>query len=160
MSKAVYDHSYYLNLTILMNCLIIPQIYIDNHYKKLRFSIKNFFNKCDLRIWSHLLNKSLMENFIFLCSDGFDIICARENYSNRICKNWNVHPKIYLNGSLITQWRQIQTKCSRALIWTLKYLLSVLKLKIYIHKKLVRVTIDRKLNFHDHVSNLCKKVQK
>ena len=65
VSKAVYDHSYYLHLTILMNCLIIPQIYIDNHYKKLRFSIKNFFNKCDLRIWSHLLNKSLTENFIF-----------------------------------------------------------------------------------------------
>ena len=34
------------------------------------FSIKNFFSKCDqirrnLRIWSHLLKKSLMENFIF-----------------------------------------------------------------------------------------------
>ena len=34
------------------------------------FSIKDFFSKCDqirsfLRIWSHLLKKSLMENFIF-----------------------------------------------------------------------------------------------
>ena len=34
------------------------------------FSIKEFFSKCDqihsfLRIWSHLLKKSLMENFIF-----------------------------------------------------------------------------------------------
>ena len=34
------------------------------------FSIKNFFSKCDqirrkLRIWSHILKKSLMENFIF-----------------------------------------------------------------------------------------------
>ena len=34
------------------------------------FSVKYFFNKCDqirsfLRIWSHLLEKSLMENFIF-----------------------------------------------------------------------------------------------
>ena len=33
-------------------------------------SIKDFFNKCDqirrkLRIWSHLLKKSLMKNFIF-----------------------------------------------------------------------------------------------
>ena len=32
--------------------------------------MKDFFNKCDqicsfLRIWSHLLKKSLMENFIF-----------------------------------------------------------------------------------------------
>ena len=60
VSKAVYDHSYYLHLTILMNCIITPQIHIDNHYKKLKSSIKNFFNKCDLRIWSQLLNKSLI----------------------------------------------------------------------------------------------------
>ena len=37
---------------------------------KMKFSIKDFFSKCEqinifLRIWSHLLNKSLMENFIF-----------------------------------------------------------------------------------------------
>ena len=39
----------------------------------MEFSIKNFFSKCDqicslLQIWSHLMKKSLMENFIFLCS--------------------------------------------------------------------------------------------
>ena len=36
----------------------------------MKFSIKDFFSKWDqirskLRIWSHLLQKSLMENFIF-----------------------------------------------------------------------------------------------
>ena len=36
----------------------------------MKFSIKDFFSKCDqirskMRIWSHLLKKSLMENFIF-----------------------------------------------------------------------------------------------
>ena len=36
----------------------------------LKFSIKDFFSKCDqirskLRIWSHLLKKFLMENFVF-----------------------------------------------------------------------------------------------
>ena len=36
----------------------------------MKFSIKDFFSKCDqigffLRIWSHLLKKSLIENFIF-----------------------------------------------------------------------------------------------
>ena len=36
----------------------------------MKFSIKDFFSKCDqsrslLRIWSHLLKKSLMENFNF-----------------------------------------------------------------------------------------------
>ena len=36
----------------------------------MKFSIKDFFSKCDqihsfLRIWSHLLKTSLIENFIF-----------------------------------------------------------------------------------------------
>ena len=36
----------------------------------MKFSIKDFFSKCDqirrkLQIWSHLLKKFLMENFIF-----------------------------------------------------------------------------------------------
>ena len=40
------------------------------HCTKMKFFIKDFFSKSDrirgkLRIWSHLLKKSLMENFIF-----------------------------------------------------------------------------------------------
>ena len=39
-------------------------------HKKIKLSIKDFFSKCDqirrkLRIWSHLLKKFLMENFVF-----------------------------------------------------------------------------------------------
>ena len=39
-------------------------------HKKMNFSIKDFFSKCDqicsfMWIWSHLMMKSLMENFIF-----------------------------------------------------------------------------------------------
>ena len=40
--------------------------------QKMNFSIKDSFSKCDqirLRIWSHLLKESLMENFIF-CAVG------------------------------------------------------------------------------------------
>ena len=38
--------------------------------QKMKFFIKDFFSKCDqirrkLRIWLHLLKKSLMANFIF-----------------------------------------------------------------------------------------------
>ena len=41
-----------------------------NTVQKMKFSIKDFFSKCGqirkkLRIWSHLLTKSLIENFIF-----------------------------------------------------------------------------------------------
>ena len=40
------------------------------HCTKMKFAIKDFFSKFDqirrnLRIWSHLLKKSLMENYIF-----------------------------------------------------------------------------------------------
>ena len=45
-----------------------------NTAQKMTFSINDFFSKCDqirsiLRIWSHLLKRSLMENFILLCSE-------------------------------------------------------------------------------------------
>ena len=45
----------------------------------MKFSIKEFFSKFDqirslLWIWSHLLKKSLIENFIFLCSDTCAIL--------------------------------------------------------------------------------------
>ena len=58
--------------------------------QKMKFSIKDFFSKCDqirrkLRIWSHLMMKSLMENFIF-CAKGC-VKCwqsLREEYSLRI----------------------------------------------------------------------------
>ena len=38
--------------------------------QKMKFSIKDFFSKCDqirsfMRIWSHLLKESLMENSTF-----------------------------------------------------------------------------------------------
>ena len=41
----------------------------------MKFSIKNFFSKCDqvssfLRIWSHLLKETLMENSIFCAVSG------------------------------------------------------------------------------------------
>ena len=48
--------------------------------QKMKFSIKDFFSKCDkicrnLHIWSHLLKKSLSKNFIF-CA----VLAANFNY--------------------------------------------------------------------------------
>ena len=45
-------------------------VYLSYTAQKMKFSIKDFCSKCDqiqrkLRIWSRLLKKSLMENFIF-----------------------------------------------------------------------------------------------
>ena len=44
--------------------------------KKMKFSVKDFFSKSDqirrkLRIWSHLLQKSLVKNFNFYAVSGF-----------------------------------------------------------------------------------------
>ena len=50
----------------------------------MKFSIKDFFSKCDqirrkLRIWSQLLKKSLMENFIF-CAVVFAYLLLDQNH--------------------------------------------------------------------------------
>ena len=55
---------------------------------KMKFSIKYFFSKCGqirifLRVWSHLLWKSLMENVIFYAVLTFQIC---KNASNEICR--------------------------------------------------------------------------
>ena len=56
--------------------------------QKMKFSIEYFFSKCDpirrkLRIWPHVLKKSLMENFIF---------CAVSFYSNFNAKSDQLNP--------------------------------------------------------------------
>ena len=51
--------------------------------QKIKFSIKDFFSKCDqigsfLQIWSYLLEKSVMENFIF-CAVLY-LVLDRDHY--------------------------------------------------------------------------------
>ena len=55
--------------------ILVLNIPLCNSYsvtaQKMKFSVKDFFSKCDhirrkLRIWSHLLKKFLMESFIFV----------------------------------------------------------------------------------------------
>ena len=60
--------------TNLLHTIQISSLLLTYHTAlRMKFSIKDFFSKCDqirsfLRIWSHLLKKPLMKNFIFLCS--------------------------------------------------------------------------------------------
>ena len=51
---------------------------LNNTAQKMNFFIKDFLSKCDqirskLWIWSHFLEKSLMENFIFCAVKGVGI---------------------------------------------------------------------------------------
>ena len=61
--------------------------------QKMKFSITDFFSKCEqirsfLRIWSHLLMKSLMDNFIFCAV--FELVNIKQELrmpsSNKIYK--------------------------------------------------------------------------
>ena len=56
----------YLNLKLIIT---------GDTAQKMKFSIKDFFSKCDqvhrkLRIWSHLLKRSITENFVFCAVYG------------------------------------------------------------------------------------------
>ena len=62
-----------VTVATLWQCSEIPYYIIYWHCRKRKFSIMDFFSKCDqirslLRIWSYLLKKSLMENFFFVCA--------------------------------------------------------------------------------------------
>ena len=51
-------------------CNIVTDVDVVFTAQKMKFSIEDLFSKCDqirsfLRIWSHLLKKSLMKNFSF-----------------------------------------------------------------------------------------------
>ena len=71
MNKTLISLDVYININIQnITCLGKMMSIRNNTAQKVKFSIKDFFSKCDqirsfLRIWSHLLKKSLMENFIF-----------------------------------------------------------------------------------------------
>ena len=72
----------------------IDTIYAWITAQKMKFSIKDFFSKCDqirrkLRIWSHLLKKSLIENFIFCAVSYASLDCYLKVRSTEynICKS-------------------------------------------------------------------------
>ena len=57
--------------------LLFSDFLLEIQCKKMKFSVKNFSSKCDhirrkLRIWSHLLKKSLIENFMSWVVLGFN----------------------------------------------------------------------------------------
>ena len=78
--------------------------------QKMKFSIKDFFSKSDqirsfLRVWSHLLKISFMENFIFCAVHSslncpcfwFSFLISREHFENR-------QPVVLKGSSLLLQF--------------------------------------------------------
>ena len=91
-------------LTVLFSWISKNVFYLESLWfsttQKIKFSIKDFFSKCDqirrkLRTWSHLLKKSLIENFIFCAVDIFNDNCSKNfwylqdniHMANPFCKS-------------------------------------------------------------------------
>ena len=73
---------------MLWSCSLSLWMHHETTTQKIKFSIIDFFCKCEqirsfLRIWSHILNKSLMEDFIFCAVYSFYL--------------WESVPGCYLN---------------------------------------------------------------
>ena len=67
--------------------LFISQIIITTLHKKSSFPLRIFFSKCNqirsfLRIWLHLLKKSLIENFIFCAVGDFPYFDCLKTFEN------------------------------------------------------------------------------
>ena len=72
--------------------------------QKMKFSIKDFFSKCDqirsfLRIWLHLLKKSLIENFIF-CAVNVRTLDVKQRALSSAHRNLADPWSIWQNGRI------------------------------------------------------------
>ena len=84
---------------------------IDSTVLKMRFSMKDFFSKCDqirrkLWIWSHLMKKSLMENLIFC------VVCPYTRILTYFTRCRNVHSHYFSVGFQFHLKPTLHEKCS------------------------------------------------
>ena len=83
----------YFHKSSILDIWLGPECFTDyTLHKKWSFSIKDFSSKCDqirsfLQIWSHLLEKSLMENFVF-CAVTLQEAAAMYTFSSQT--NWTI----------------------------------------------------------------------
>ena len=83
--------------------------YIVNTAQKMKFPINDFFSF--MRIWSHLLNKSLMENFIFCV-----VKCKFSKWSV-IIFSFISKSHIRRSGTLWRTYRKIPSLFHRVIYW-------------------------------------------
>ena len=87
-----FSHSEMLRNEFWCNyCLVVVSFSRRFTAQKMKFSINDFFSKCQqirrkVRIWSHSLKKSLMENFIFCAGLSFVIYSERQLYTLHLIK--------------------------------------------------------------------------
>ena len=82
--------------------------------QKIKFSIRDFFSKCDqicrkLRIWSHLLKKYLMENFILCVLVVFNTLTTLSKIGEKLVSQSSVksvsilHSLILIHQLMVTE---------------------------------------------------------
>ena len=114
--------------------------------KKAKFSIKDFFSKCDqvrrkLRIWLHLLKKSLMENFT-LCA-----VQVIQKIPHKL-PNMSFPPRCLLNK--VTTWRIENSYCNHftnhlfllCTVWDQANELSITKIDSRFYKLLPKFLLN------------------
>ena len=109
-NKLYLFHIYYIQKALNHDLLA------NEHCIKMKFSIKDFFSKCDqirifLRIWSHLLKKSLMANFTVLQWAFY--LCNTDKWFT--IRYWNIAYQVYLSadhGSLKRSGEGYLNNCS------------------------------------------------
>ena len=109
VSFLIYERRTFLCSTYVVGCLLCKFQHRNTIAQKMKFSIKDFFSKCDQirsipRIWSHLLKKSLMENFIFLRSVLFSLKNIYIFFSQWMTLKllWNIMHKSIFNTNLVS----------------------------------------------------------
>ena len=76
----------------------------------MKFSIKDFFSKCDqihrkLRIWLHLLKKSLMENFIFCAVSCDHRKNVKKENRSRLLHEIKSTLRHFFNSFILKRWK-------------------------------------------------------
>ena len=94
------------------------------HCTKMKFSIKDFFSKCDqicsfLWIWSHLLKNSLMENFIFCAVYVPVFLCCSRSLTNFLLQC--VTYLSYLEILYLLHFLHLERKTVHNLVRTMKF---------------------------------------
>ena len=85
----------YSSRKLFFQIFYLDFILFSHHCTKMKFPVKDFFGKCDqirtfLGFWSHLLKKSLIENFIFCVVRCFvkSLTINKNNYLIIISLRW------------------------------------------------------------------------
>ena len=116
---------------------IINIILVSFTAQKMKFSIKNFVSKFNQirsfrRIWSHLLKKSLMKNFIYCAV--FTVNFEHSQHVNQVFSCW--FKPFYVNVPFYTPWKHSQGMQKRTLIWKSEACTCQLRIsnfRIYLH---------------------------